>query len=279
MQNLTILFEDKSLLAVDKPPGLVVDKSETQKQDTLEDLLASKYDNFPARAGIVHRLDKDTSGVILIAKTQRVLENLQAQFKERKVKKEYLALVHGMVGKSGRVEGGIGRNPGNREKFMVIPGTSTSKESKPFFEVFSAKEAVTEYEPLNQLTIDNGQWTNIFEDFNKIQMRKLERMKYNQFTLLTCKPKTGRTHQIRVHLKYAGFSIVSDEKYAGRKMVRLDKRWCPRMFLHASKIGFSHPASGQWMELESELPKDLRKVLESLRSLEQYSSSEVEKLP
>ena len=93
-------------------------------------------------------------------------------------------------------------------------------------------------------------------------MRKLERMKYNQFTLVECKPLTGRTHQIRVHLKYIGHPIVADEKYVGRKMYRLDHRWCPRQFLHAKKIGFYHPESGKWMEVESELPEDLRKVLE-----------------
>ncbi|MDO8619433.1 MAG: hypothetical protein Q7R49_05855, partial [Candidatus Daviesbacteria bacterium] len=104
----------------------------------------------------------------------------------------------------------------------------------------------------------------IFNDFNKIQMRKLERQKYGEFTLLVCKPKTGRTHQIRVHLKYIGYPVVSDEKYGGRKTYRLDKRWCPRIFLHAAKIGFNHPKSGKWMELESPLPEDLKKALNQL---------------
>ena len=96
-------------------------------------------------------------------------------------------------------------------------------------------------------------------------MRKLERQKYGEFTLVCCRPKTGRTHQIRVHLKYINHAIVADEKYGGRKMVRLDKRWCPRMFLHAAKIGFRHPISGDWMELESPLPEDLKKTLENFK--------------
>ena len=250
MQNLTILFEDKSLLAVDKPPGLVVDKSETQKQDTLEDLLASKYDNFPARAGIVHRLDKDTSGVILIAKTQRVLENLQAQFKNRQIKKEYLALVHGVIENPGKVEGSIGRNPMRHDKFSVME---------------DGREAETEYSPVNslQFTVDSLQ--SVFKDLKKTEIKKLESMSYNQFTLLKCRPLTGRTHQIRVHLKYINHPIVADEKYVGRKIIRLDLRWCPRMFLHAKKIGFYHPGNGKWMEFESELPEDLKKALDVLK--------------
>ncbi|OGE27400.1 hypothetical protein A3B42_03885 [Candidatus Daviesbacteria bacterium RIFCSPLOWO2_01_FULL_38_10] len=222
--NLKIIYEDNDLQVLDKPPGLVVTE--------IQGLLA-------------HRLDKDTSGVLLVAKTQEALDNLQAQFKQRVIKKEYLALVHGIVAEAGVVEGAIGRNPGNREKFTVLPG---------------AREAETEYEPLEKFKVQSEKLKVWFPDFNKIQMRKLERMQYNQFTLLKCFPKTGRTHQIRVHLKHIGYPIVSDDKYAGRKMNRLDRRWCPRMFLHAAKIGFKHPATGKWMEIESELPEDLEKA-------------------
>ncbi len=92
----------------------------------------------------------------------------------------------------------------------------------------------------------------------------MEKLYSDGFTLLRCFPKTGRTHQIRVHLKHIGFPIVSDEKYGGRKVVRLDKRWCSRMFLHAEKIGFNHPKTGEWMELESELPEDLKMAITNL---------------
>ncbi|TSC63931.1 MAG: Pseudouridine synthase [Microgenomates group bacterium Gr01-1014_93] len=266
MPPIKIIFEDDSILVLDKPPGLVVDKhslpskdgkSETSSGNTLEDWLESQAPRQrPARLprmGIVHRLDKDTTGVLLVAKTQTALENLQAQFKDRTIKKEYLALAHGLVEKPGKVEGAIGRNPGNKEKFAIIE---------------DGKEAVTEYSPMKnyQFTISTAEggasyFQKIFNEFTKIQLRKLEKMNYNQFTLLSCKPRTGRTHQIRVHLKYIGHPIVSDEKYVGRKMNRLDKRWCPRMFLHAAKIGFKHPVTGIWMEVESKLPEDLKEVL------------------
>ncbi len=258
MQNLSIIFEDGNFLVINKPSGLVVDKSETQQDNTLEDWLGRYQLSSPSgahsrqleRQGIVHRLDKETSGLLLVAKTQSALENLQAQFKERKVKKQYLALVHGTIDKGVRVEASIGRNPGNREKFTVL-----EKEGK---------EAVTEYEPLEKCQMSNVKCQMLFSDFNKIQMRKLERMNYNQFTLLSCRPLTGRTHQIRVHLKYINFPIVSDEKYVGRKIYRLDKRWCPRLFLHAAKIGFYHPKTNEWVEFESELPEDLKEALGKL---------------
>ncbi len=228
------IYEDDFLLVIDKPPGLVVDPAQIDFNI-----------NLP-RGGIVHRLDKDTSGILLLAKTQQALDSLQHQFKERLIKKEYLALVHGTITKSGEVVGSIGRNPGDREKFIVLPG---------------GKEAITEYQPEGNLQFSILNFKSIFNELNKIQMRKLERMHYNQFTLLRCLPKTGRTHQIRVHLKHINHPIVADEKYGGRKVCRLDKRWCPRMFLHAAKIGFNHPATGEWMELESKLPEDLRNVL------------------
>ncbi|MBU1031856.1 RluA family pseudouridine synthase [Patescibacteria group bacterium] len=244
--SLKIIFQDDHFLALEKPAGLVVDKAETNKDITLEDILISELKINLPRGGIVHRLDKDTSGILLVARTKQALENLQAQFKDRVVKKEYLALVHGLIEKAGTVKGAIGRNPGNREKFTVLLG---------------GKEAVTEYEPIKSLQLSVFSLQEIFEDFKKIQMRKLERQKYGEFTLVKCKPKTGRTHQIRVHLKYINYPIVSDEKYVGRKMFRLDRRWCPRMFLHSAKIGFNHPEKNKWMELESKLPEDLKEAL------------------
>ncbi len=250
--DIRVIFQDDDILVLDKPAGLVVDKSNTQQKDTLEDILKKDFHIMLDRGGIVHRLDKDTSGVILVAKTQAALENLQAQFKQRKTKKEYLALVHGLVEKGGVVEGAIGRNPIKREKFTVLEE--------------EGKEAVTEYEPVKNLQFTIYNLQKIFNDLNTIQMRKLERMDYNQFTLLKCFPKTGRTHQIRVHLKYINHPIVSDEVYGGRKVVRLDHRWCPRQFLHAARLGFYHPVSGEWMEVESELAEDLREALGKLSS-------------
>ena len=261
--KINVIYQDDNLLVLDKPPGLVVDPAESVKTETLVDILRREYGiglergGPPAthalalRAGVVHRLDKDTSGILLVAKTTAALENLQNQFKERLIKKEYLALSHGSISESGMVDAAIARNPGNREKFAVLE---------------SGKEAATEYEPIQLLVMSSEMVEKIFEGFTKIQLRKLQTMNYKLFTLLRCRPKTGRTHQIRVHLKYINHAIVSDEKYAGRKIARLDKRWCPRIFLHAAKIGFKHPVSGEWMELESPLPEDLKKALSVLSS-------------
>ena len=135
MVNLKIIFEDQYILVLDKPPGLVVDNSETQQGNTVESWLESRYSLLVVRQGIVHRLDKDTSGLLLVAKTAAALENLQQQFAGRKVKKEYLALVHGEIKEPGVVKGDIGRNPGNREKFTVLEE--------------GGKEAVTEYSPIS----------------------------------------------------------------------------------------------------------------------------------
>ena len=241
-----VIFEDQNLLVIDKPPGLVVTPSETQTKETLSDILIKDFGINLERGGVVHRLDKDTSGLILAAKTASTLENLQSQFKERKIKKEYIALVHGLMEASGRIDKAIGRNPGDREKFTVLD---------------KGKEAVTEYELLKKLQMPDDKLQIIFDDFNKIQIRKLLTARYSLFTLISCRPLTGRTHQIRVHLKYIGHPIAADEKYSGRKMVRLDKRWVRRQFLHASRLGFSHPLSGQWVEFESKLPEDLEEAL------------------
>ncbi len=253
MPNLTILYQDDELFVIDKPPGLVVTPSETQKELTLADILQKDYGLNLERGGIVHRLDKDTSGLILVAKTLESFEKLQAQFKARTVQKEYLALVHGNLTGSGIVDAPIARNPENRERFIVSHNLET------------AREAVTEYQPVKHFVLNEQSLAEIFSEFNKIQMRKLARVEYGQFTLVSCRPKTGRTHQIRVHLKYLGFPIVGDEKYVGKKTYRLDHRWVDRQFLHASKIEFEHPVTGKKLQFESALPSDLEKSLRNLQ--------------
>jgi 23S rRNA pseudouridine1911/1915/1917 synthase len=249
--DIPIIYQDDQILVIDKPPGLVVTPTETQHDITLSEILQKDFGINLDRGGIVHRLDKDTSGLMVVAKTQLSLEALQAQFKERVTKKGYIALVHGQMLKAQLVNAPIGRNPGDREKFTVLQ---------------DGKEAETEFEPVEQLTMNNEQLENIFPGFNKIQMRKLLTTHYPLFTLLKCYPKTGRTHQIRVHLKYINFPLVSDEKYGGRKVVRLDKRWCPRQFLHAYKLEFNHPATGKRVSFEAELPADLKDSLAFLKS-------------
>ncbi|OGE30650.1 hypothetical protein A2631_03790 [Candidatus Daviesbacteria bacterium RIFCSPHIGHO2_01_FULL_44_29] len=250
MKNpLTVIFEDDCLMVLDKSAGVVVEPTETQTRDTLADILIRDYQNNLDRGGIVHRLDKDTSGILLVAKTQAALENLQAQFKDRVVKKQYIALVHGLIKDDGVIEGAIGRNPGDREKFIVTP---------------DGKEATTQYLVVKTYELAEEKLHKIFEEFSKIQFNKLRTTNYALFTLLRCSPLTGRTHQIRVHLKHIGHPIVGDSKYGGRKTTRLDHRWCPRQFLHAASIEFCHPVTGQVMEFVSPLPEDLQQALSYL---------------
>lgn len=249
--KLSVIFEDESILVIDKQPGIVVTPADTIQKETISDILINDFKINLDRGGVVHRLDKDTSGVLIIAKTQETLEKLQAQFKSRMVKKEYIALVHGNLEREEAVSGAIARNPGDREKFIVADSENS-------------KEAETVFKPISNLKLNISNWETIFGGFNNIQKRKLERSNYNQFTLTNCFPKTGRTHQIRVHLKHIGFPIVADEKYGGRKTVRLDKRWCPRQFLHAAKLELDHPATGERLKFSSPLPEDLSIALANL---------------
>lgn len=249
MPFFKILYTDESLMVLDKAPGVVVAPSETQTGQTIAQVLQTDYGITLDRGGIVHRLDKDTSGLLLIAKTQEALTELQRQFKQREVSKCYLALVHGLTDKTGKIEGPIGRNPGNREKFIITP---------------DGKPAITMYETIGSFQLSPENFNLIFHDLNKIQTRKLVKSQYGQFSLLRCFPQTGRTHQIRVHLKSINHPIVGDSKYGGRKTARLDARWCPRQFLHAEKIEFIHPWSHQKTSFTSPLPQDLAQALTHL---------------
>ena len=251
--KLTVIYQDEYLMVVDKPAGLVVEPSNTQKNITLAEILQQDFGIEIDRGGIVHRLDKDTSGLLLVAKTQDILEKLQAQFKDRTVKKQYVTLVHGFLEENAVVSLAIGRNPGDREKF------TTFKEESEF-----ARSAETKFVPLKKLTFSEETITKLFADLNKVELRKLTQNRYPQFTLVQAFPLTGRTHQIRVHLKSLGYSIVGDEVYGGRKLIRLDRKWLGRQFLHAQKLHFTHPVNNQIMELESPLPEDLTAALNHL---------------
>lgn len=230
--NKLCFFEDKAILLLNKPAGLVVNKAKTVKQKTLQDwvqaYLKLKGNGIGARAGIVHRLDKETSGLILVAKTEKAFVSLQKQFKERKVKKKYLALVHGhLETKKGVIRASISRSPFNRKKFGVFLG---------------GREGETGY--------------RLLKDY--------EQKKLGSFSLLELTPKTGRTHQIRVHLKYIGHSVVGDLQYAGRKTARQDRLWCSRQFLHASLLAFRHPETGKMVKFTSPMPDELVRALEVL---------------
>jgi 23S rRNA pseudouridine1911/1915/1917 synthase len=253
MTKLNVVFEDQYLVVIDKPAGLVVTPSETQKEPTLAEIASEQFNITVERGGVVHRLDKDTSGLIILAKSEEMFHTLQQQFKDRTVKKEYLALVHGTVREGGVVDLPIARNPGDREKFTVFDSDE------------NAREAITKYRPEQYFEMSEETFGVIFENIQKQELRKLKSSRYSEFTLVRCFPLTGRTHQIRVHLKYANFPIVGDTKYGGRKTARLDFLWVPRQFLHAAKLQFVHPVSGDQIILESPLPEDLREVLSNLK--------------
>lgn len=221
LKNNWIVYEDDDLLVIDKPSGITVNRSETtQSEETVEDRLPQS--SLPRR-GIVHRLDKDTSGLLVIAKTENALKTLQAQFKQRLVKKTYLALVHGRVEpKSGSINLPVGRNPLQRRRFTVL---------------ISGRPAVTGYQTVTG---------------------------YADYSLLEVYPKTGRTHQIRIHFKHLNHPLVSDPLYLGKKRLIKDLSWCPRLFLHSHKISFTHPQTGAIINLEVKLTHDLQAALKKV---------------
>lgn len=238
-----IIYEDKCLLVIDKPAGLVVhpndrgEPKETVVSWVLEKELALKKLNWPDknRIGIVHRLDKDTSGLLILAKTPEVLKKLQQQFQKRKIKKEYLALVLGKVEKGGTITSGISRHPKKEKQRTLTFSQDEQKESK------------TVYDILYLASLDINSKTRI------------------DLTLLKVTPETGRMHQIRVHLKYEGLPILGDQTYFTKPSKRISKKMgITRQFLHAHKIEFTHPQTLKKMEFKSELPKELDKILKTL---------------
>lgn len=215
---LTILYEDNDLIVVDKPAGLTVHPAPGHYTHTLVNAVLAHVPELETeetnRPGIVHRLDKDTSGLIIIAKNGTAHMKLADQFKSRTVTKTYQALVQGHLSpETGIIDANIGRDPRDRKRMAVVSG---------------GREARTEYRVIKYL---------------------------GNYTLLEVKPKTGRTHQIRVHLSAIGFPIVGDATYGAKS------EYLSRQFLHASRLVFKLPSSGQQMEFESELPDDLREAL------------------
>lgn len=199
-----ILIEDASVVVINKPSGMVVNNALSTKDVTVQQWFERKLQipnpkaqsEFWDKGGVVHRLDKDTSGVMILAKTPIAYERLKTQFVERKVKKEYVALVHGiMQEKKGIIAVPIDRHPVIKTKFAVSDNLS--------------RMAITEW-------FVKREWKN--------------------YSLLELKPLTGRTHQLRVHLQHLGHPIVSDRIYGSKKQLRRDMAWCPRLFLHARKL-------------------------------------------
>lgn len=227
---LRVLHEDEDVLVVDKEAGMVVHPVGARCRDTLVNALLHHCDRLPKggegpRPGIVHRLDKDTSGVMVVAKSDRALKSLASQFKNRKVKKEYLALVHGEPEREeGAITGAISRHLRDRKKMAVRPLDGRSAETLYYV---------------------------------------LDRLRGYAFLLLM--PRTGRTHQIRVHLSASGHPVLGDRMYGTARQWRQLDVEVARQMLHAKRLGFFHPATNVYRVFTAPMPQDMGRVLRVLR--------------
>jgi len=240
---LEIIYEDESVIVLNKKAGMVVHPGHGNYSGTLANALIYHFKNLPKnsnnRPGLVHRIDKDTSGLLVVAKNQKSMTNLAKQFFLKKSKRIYHTLVWGDVkSNSGTIEGNIVRNPKNRLQMIVDN------------EANNGKHAITNYEILE---------------------------KFRYVTYLKCKLDTGRTHQLRVHLKYIGHTIFNDERYNGNIILKgttyskyrqfIDNcfKICNRQALHAKTLGFFHPETNNWLEFDSEIPDDMSEVIDKWR--------------
>ncbi|WP_225035440.1 RluA family pseudouridine synthase [Winogradskyella sp. SM1960] len=242
---IDIVYEDDDLLVVNKPAGMVVHPGHGNYSGTLINGLIFHFENLPnnssERPGLVHRIDKDTSGLLVVAKTEQAMAHLSNQFAKKTSEREYVALVWGNVEEEeGTIEGNIGRHPKNRLQNTVFLDDD-GEQGKP---------AVTHY-------------------------KVLERLGY--VTLVSCKLETGRTHQIRVHMKHIGHTLFNDERYGGERILKgttftkykqfVDNcfKILPRQALHAKTLGFVHPTTGEFMQFQSEIPEDMTQCIEKWR--------------
>jgi len=247
---LDIVYEDEALLLINKPPNFVVHPGHGNYTGTLVNALAFHFKNLPLnsseRPGLVHRIDKDTSGLLVVAKTEAAMTHLAKQFEDKTSEREYIALVWGNVKEDeGTITGNIARHVKDRMQMAV------------FADPEIGKHAVTHY-------------------------KVLERLGY--VTLISCKLETGRTHQIRVHLKHIGHTLFNDERYGGNLILKgttftkykqfIDNcfKTLPRQALHAKTLGFIHPNTGEMMRFDTEIPKDMADCIEKWRN---YSKSNV----
>lgn len=243
---LDVVYEDDVLMVINKPAGMVVHPGCGNFHGTLVNAVAWHLRNNPGydpndpEVGLVHRIDKDTTGLLVIAKTPEAKSNLGLQFFNKTTHRSYLALVWGnLQEETGRIEGNIGRDPRDRLRMTVFPPDSEN-----------GKPAVTHY-------------------------RVVERFGYT--TLVECVLETGRTHQIRAHMRHIGHPLFGDERYGGTEILRGERsstykafiqncfRACPRQALHAQTLGFVHPVTGKQMDYTSELPADLGSLIEKWR--------------
>ncbi len=221
--NLDVYYEDSDVIVVNKPKGMVVHPAAGHATGTLVNgLMAHCKDlsgiNGILRPGIVHRIDKDTSGLLMVAKNDRAHEHLVNQLVEKSVTRKYKALVHGNIGHDyGTIDAPIGRDQKDRQSMTVIE---------------NGKHAVTHFQVLER---------------------------FNEYTFVECRLETGRTHQIRVHMKYIGYPLVGDPKYGPRKTLDLNGQ-----ALHAAVLGFIHPTTEEYLEFEAPLPEEYEKLLETI---------------
>ena len=247
---LDIVYEDDTVLVVNKPAGLVVHPGHGNYSGTLVNALAWHFRNTPdydvndPRLGLVHRIDKDTSGLLVVAKTPDAKTDLGRQFFNKTTKREYVAVVWGIPQPAaGRIDGNIGRNPKDRLQMTVLP------EDDP-----TGKHAVTHYEVIEPL---------------------------GHVSVVRCVLETGRTHQIRVHMRHIGHPLLADARYGGDQVLRGNpsgayRRFvencfeiCPRQALHARTLGFRHPTTGQEMFFTAPIPRDMTALIERWREFNQ----------
>lgn len=294
--RIKIIHEDQDLLVINKPPGLVVNRAETIKVDTLQDWLEKNIkaigqrkfpegwqdqlpedftdefgtpeEIFESRTGLAHRLDKDTSGAMLIAKHPGSLVNLLKQFRERTVQKKYTCLTHGKFAlPKGEVNLPIDRKQSNRKQFTVAPDgrpALTLYEVEKFYPDFNLEKLAEEQGGVNsdKSQLDGSQSGDTGGAKNSKTPIKSKRFSlYEGFSVVSCWPKTGRTHQIRVHMAHLKHPIVGDSHYLGKKRTKLDALWCKRQFLHAREIEFTHPRSEKKVKFQAELSDDLKTAL------------------
>ncbi len=240
---LDIVYEDDQLLVINKPAGMVVHPGHGNYSGTLVNALAYHFENLPMnsseRPGLVHRIDKDTTGLLVVAKTEHAMAYLTKQFAEKTSEREYVALVWGNIEEDeGTVEGNIGRHDTNRMRMAVHESDE------------KGKHAVTHY-------------------------KVLERFGY--VTLVSCLLETGRTHQIRVHMKHIGHTLFNDERYGGDSILKgttftkykqfVDNcfKVLPRQALHAKTLGFEHPITKEFLRFDTPIPQDLQECIEKWR--------------
>lgn len=249
--SLDIVYEDPDVLVINKPAGMVVHPGHGNYSGTLLNALVYHFENLPMnsdkRPGLVHRIDKDTSGLLVVAKTEQAMTQLAEQFFLKTSSRTYLALVWGNVKEDhGTIVGHIGRDPKNRLLMKVFP------------EGESGKPATTHYE--------------VIERFGYV-------------SLVRCRLETGRTHQIRVHMKHIGHTLFNDSRYGGdailkgtvftkyKQFVENAFKLLPRQALHAQTLGFEHPRSKEWMEFTAPIPEDIAACIEKWRNYSQQSNS------